>query len=62
MCLDVGSRTVSSREPLLEWPEGSEPENIDSVRFVLSGGRKTGYFVKKDCGLYFRSGLVILIR
>lgn len=62
VCLDVGSRTVSSREPLLEWPEGSEPENIDSVRFVLSGGRKTGYFVKKDCGLYFRSGLVILIR
>ena len=62
VCLDVGSRTVSSREPLLEWPEGSEPENIDSVRFVLSGGRKTGYFVKKDCGLYFMSGLAILIR
>ena len=61
--LDVGERTITSKEPILVWPEDAEPENIDSVKFKLIGGRKGGYFEKKDCGLYYAMcGLSILVR
>ena len=57
--IDLGSRTASSRSPLVSWTV--PPANLGTLKFVRAAGASRGFVVKSD-GIYLApEGLIISI-
>ena len=58
--IDLGSRTASSRSPLVSWTV--PPANLGTLKFIRAAGATRGFVVKSD-GIYLapKKGLTILI-
>ena len=58
--VDLGERSVKSGERVVAWDEDTKPTNLDTLKFKLSSGQ-AGALLKKDNGVYFQRGMVILL-
>ena len=55
--IDLGSRTASSRSPLVSWTV--PPANLGTLKFIRAAGATRGFVVKSD-GIYLApKGLII---
>lgn len=58
----LGTRSMSSRSPVIAWNDGNRPDNLATLTFTGVEGERKRSFIKKEDGLYVTSGFILIVR